>query len=247
MEQLPKKTRLKIYLYENMLTDKKDEFFGKVDTSGFVTIEELADMLVAGGSRYTREQLLGASDEIAQAAFTSVANGFTVKLKTCTLRATISGTFTGARAQFDPNQHTIGVSCSPSPHARETVKKAVVTVSGLAPAVMYINRVYDVKSGEENGRLTCGRSLKIYGGRLTIQGSDPKVGVQFVSATDELVRVPVESDDIVDNTPSQLTVVVPTLDNGEWYLEVTTQSGKGKGQLLKEARTTRFEIPLIVL
>lgn len=247
MQQLPKNGKLTVQLYENTLTGKKDEFYGKILLRGSVSIEELADLLVDTGIGFTKEQILTISSRLADAALVCVADGFSVKLDTCTLRATINGVFTGSSAPFDPSLHTINITISPSSRAREAIRKAVVTVTGLAPGSMVINRVFDVKSGEENGRLTCGRSLKLFGTRLTIEGTAPKVGVWFISADDETKRIAVEPGDIVDNNPSQLTVVIPELENGEWYVEVTTQSSNTKGILLKEPRTTRFELPLIVL
>ena len=135
---------------------------------------------------------------------------------------------------------------SPSAALREAMKAATVVVQGVATSGTVINKVQDMYSDEENGIITPNRNLKIFGQRLKIVGENPAdVGVWFIKSDDETARVKVDERDIIDNNPSQLTVVTPALAAGEYYVEVATQYSKG-ATLLKEPRTFRFELPLTV-
>jgi hypothetical protein len=50
------------------------------------------------------------------------------------------------------------------------------------------------------------------------------------------------------NNPSELMIVVPTLETGTYKVEITTQYGSGNSnkQMLKEPRTVAFEKLLTV-
>jgi hypothetical protein len=59
----------------------------------------------------------------------------------------------------------------------------------------------------------------------------------------------VDNSDIVNNYPSELIIVIPSLEAGTYKLDVTTQfssSGSNK-HLLKEPRTAIFDKVLTVL
>jgi hypothetical protein len=92
--------------------------------------------------------------------------------------------------------------------------------------------------------------MLIYGQRLRIAGEDTAVvGVWFIAveptATPERIRL--DDRDLVDNDPSKLTIVIPALEPGGYFVEVVTQSSGGaKTQLLKDPRSYRFEVMLTV-
>lgn len=238
--------KLAVQLYENSLTGRKDDYSGKVMLRGSVTIADLADQYVADGCPLSREQITDVWNKLADYALDYLSDGFSVRLGVCTATPSVNGTFIGSAATFNPAVHTLTASFTPSEKTRKTLKNAAVEVAGLARTGTVINRVLDVKSGEENSRLTVGRNLKIYGARLTVQGGEEAVGVWFVSAADETKRVRVDPSDIVDNHPAQLTIVIPPLESGEWFIEIITQGTLNKDVLLKEARSCRFELPLFV-
>lgn len=247
MKQLQRLGKLSVHLYDNALNGKKEEYFGKITLRGSITTEDLAETLVEQGIGFTKEEILNIARSLSAAALEYVADGFSVKLDLCTVRASLSGIFKGANTSFNPETNMVTICYIASKQAREAIKKAEVVVEGTASRAMVINRVLDVKSGEENSSLTRGRPIKIYGTRLTVEGNDPQVGVWFINAADERQRIPVEQNDMVDNNPSQLTVVVPFLDDGEWYIEIITQSTANKSVMLRETRKTRYELPLEAL
>jgi hypothetical protein len=70
--------------------------------------------------------------------------------------------------------------------------------------------------------------------------------VWFVEAGEAAARTRVDDRDMVDNNPAALTVVIPPLAAGGYFVEVVTQSGSNSKTQIKEARTYRFEPILTV-
>ena len=98
-------------------------------------------------------------------------------------------------------------------------------ILGAAETGPVINRVEDLYTGTENSVLTPGRNLRIYGQRLRIAGDDPAaVGVWFVAVGETPERIRLDDRDLVDNDPSKLTLVVPSLAPGGYFVEIVTQS-----------------------
>jgi hypothetical protein len=119
-----------------------------------------------------------------------------------------------------------------------------VEITGVGEAVMEIVEVIDVKTGSMNDRITPNRNLRIRGSKLKLAGENPDVGVYFINeATGEQIKV--EADEIVDNKPSELMIIVPELGVGLYLVQVTTQFSSSS-ILLKEPRTVTFDKTLTV-
>jgi hypothetical protein len=107
--------------------------------------------------------------------------------------------------------------------------------------------VEDLYSGKENSTLTPGRNLRLHGQRMRIAGDDPAViGVWFVSADGGETRVRVDDRDLIDNSSATLTVIIPTLPAGNYFVEIVTQSSAASNVNIKDPRTCRFEAILTV-
>ncbi|MDR0605188.1 MAG: DUF4469 domain-containing protein [Bacteroidales bacterium] len=59
-------------------------------------------------------------------------------------------------------------------------------------------------------------------------------------------QIKVDADEIVDNKPSELVIVVPQLETGLYFVQVRTQFSSGNVPL-KEPRTVTFDKTLTVL
>jgi hypothetical protein len=162
------------------------------------------------------------------------------------MRPSVTGRFDGEAAQYDASKHAKGVIMIPSHEMTRELAPAKVTVLGVAPAGPVINRVEDLYTGTENDTVTPGRNLRIYGQRLRIAGDPAVVGVWIIITGERELRVRLDDRDVVDNTPSMLTIIVPDLVPGGYYIEVVTQSTTSAKTLLKEPRTYRFEVLLTV-
>jgi hypothetical protein len=238
---------LYVTLQDNALTPESNDFTGRVKLNGTWYNTTVARKVTEQRSELRYEtilSILNMSDEVKRSG---IASGYSVIDGVSHIRPSIIGRFEGQAAQYDPAIHSKGTSMSASPELRKALAASKVVVLGPALTGPVINRVEDVFSGTENGLLTPGRNLRIYGQRLRIAGEDAAVvGVWFVGADEAAARIRVDDRDLVDNNPSTLTVVVPALAAGGYFVEVVTQSGANSKTQVKEARTYRFEPVLTV-
>ena len=238
---------LNLTLVDNVLTPEANDFTGRVKLNGTWYNTTVARKITEQRSELRYETILSILNMADDIKRTGVASGFSVIDGVAHIRPSVSGRFEGKAAQFDPAVHSKGVSMSASPELRKALAASKVVVLGPAQVGPVINRVEDVFSGTENGLLTPGRNLRIQGQNLRIAGDDAAVvGVWFVGADEAAARTRVDDRDVVDNNPSTLTVVIPPLAAGGYFVEVVTQSSTHNQTLIKEARTYRFEPILTV-
>lgn len=238
-------TKLNVSLYDNPLTPEKDDYSGKVQLNGTLTNTDIAKDIVAERSEYRLEtivNILTLSDEIKR---TRLAGGFGINDGVAQMYPSVNGRFVGAGAQFDPAVHSVGVTMVASSALRTAMSETKVVVQNVATVGPVINKVIDVYTGNENSVITPNRNLKIFGQRLRIAGDSALIGVWFIKADETATRTRVDDRDLVDNNPSQLTVVVPSLTAGDYYVEVVTQSSAGQ-TLIKEPRSYRCELALTI-
>jgi len=236
-------TKLNVSLYDNPLTPEKDDYTAKVQLNGTLTNEQIANEIVAERTEYRPEtilNILNISDEIKR---TRLASGFAINDGVTQMYPAVSGRFVGAAAQFDSTVHSVGVTMVASSALRTAMSETKVVVQGPAPVGPVINKVLDVYTGKENNTITVNKSLKIFGQRLRIAGDNALVGIWFIAANESATRTRVADRDVVDNNPSQLTVTVPALAAGDYYVEVVTQASTGQ-ILLKEPRSYRYDLAL---
>lgn len=236
-------TKLNVSLYDNPLTPEKDDYTAKVQLNGTLTNEQIANEIVAERTEYRADtilNILNISDEIKR---TRLASGYAINDGVSQMYPAVSGRFVGAGAQFDSALHSVGVTMVASSALRTAMAQTKVVVQNIAAVGPVINKVLDVYSGKENSIITPNRSLKIFGQRLRVVGDNAAVGVWFITADESATRTRVSDREVVDNNPSQLTVTVPALTAGDYYVEVVTQSSTGQ-VLLKEPRSYRYELAL---
>jgi hypothetical protein len=239
--------KLNVLLYDNPLTPEKDDYIGRVQLNGTITNADVARDIVNQRSEYRYETILNILTLGDDAKRNRLASGYAVNDGVAQMYPSITGRFVGSGAQFDSKIHSIGVTMTTTSALRNALENTTVAVQGAAVTGPVINRIIDVYSETENTQITTGRNLKIVGQRLRIAGEDSSVvGVWFVRADDASQRTRVDDRDMVDNNPSQLTVLAPDLTAGDYYVEVVTQSMTGGKELLKEPRAYRFEIALTV-
>ncbi|MDR1102997.1 MAG: DUF4469 domain-containing protein, partial [Tannerella sp.] len=164
------------------------------------------------------------------------------------LRPVVPGTFKGDGAQYDPAVNRKTIAMNPSAEMHHALEASKVVVVGPAPTGPVINRVKDLFSDTEDSLLTPGRNLRVHGQRLRIAGDDPAViGAWFVAANEAGLRIRVDDRDLIDNFPTTLTLVVPALTAGGYFLEITTRISSNGKTLMKTPRTCRFDTLLTVL
>lgn len=238
---------LNVRLYDNPLTPETNDYTGQVQLNGTLYNTHVARIITEQRSEFRYETILSILNMADEIKRTSIASGYSVIDGISQNRPAVTGRFDGAGAQFNAEVNSKGVIMTSSPEMAKALEPSKVVVLGPAPTGPVINKVEDLYTGTDNGVITPGRNLRIYGQRLRIAGDDPAViGVWFVSADEISTRTRVDDRDLIDNDPSKLTIVVPALPAGGYFVEVVTQSSGNTKTQLKEPRTYRFEILLTV-
>jgi hypothetical protein len=238
---------LNVRLYDNPLTPEKNDYTARVQLNGTLYNADVARKITAQRSELRLETILSVLQMADEIKRTSIASGFSVIDGVSQMRPSVPGRFEGAVAQFNPAVHSKSVIMTPSPEMNKAMASAKVVSLGAATTGPVINRVEDLFTGTENRVITPGRNLRIHGQRLRIAGDDAAViGVWFVASGDAPARTRLDDRDLIDNDPSKLTLVAPTLTPGGYFVEIVTQSSTNTKQLLKEPRSYRFELMLTV-
>lgn len=135
---------------------------------------------------------------------------------------------------WDPATNSLAVNLQPSQELRDVIEGNVtINVTGERPTAAYIAAGEDVATKAEGNLTQPGSIYTVRGKRIKVEGTDPTVGLFFVSATGQETKV----TQLAVNNPSELTFVVPaTLEDGTYTLRVVTQH-TGGGTLLKTPRT----------
>ena len=173
----------------------------------------------------------------------SLCDGFSVNIGWYTASVSIKGVFDSAAEKFNPEKHTVMFDFKQGSLLRKELVNVTVEITGAADTSGYIAQVTDVKTGSINDLLTVGRNLRIIGSKIKIDGENADNGIYFVNQ-DTAARVKVEPDEIVNNNPSELLIIISALAQGSYRLEVVTQYSAGKN--LKQSRTVAFDRDLTV-
>jgi len=234
-----------VELYDNTLTERKDDRFGRVVTTKSLTEDDLVALVVARRTDLNATTLKASLDLMKDVAIEQLANGASVKFGLGYFNLGVSGVFIGDSAKWDSSAHSLFVKATPTVDLREAVASASVDVRGLAASGLGINAITDATSGEVNGRVTPGGGATIAGSRVKIAGDDASVGITFTNqATAAVTAVPATS--LLTNEPSRLAIIIPaSLAAGDYKLTVTTQYTVSS-KTLKEPRSCTLEYVLTV-
>jgi len=242
---LTEKNGVIVELHDLMLTERKDDRFGRVVTSKSLNEDDLIKLVLTRRTDLSATTIKASIELVKEVAITELANGASVKFGLGYFNLTVNGVFIGDNASWDSSQHSLTVNATPTAEVREAVKATSVNVRGMAASGLFVNSVTDVTTGTVNSRLTPGGGVNLSGSRIKIDGSDPEVGIHLINQqTSAVIAIPPTS--LLVNEPSKLTFVVPaTLPDGDYKLSVCTQYSPSI-KLLSEARTYVFDYVLNV-
>lgn len=239
------KSSVIVELHDLVLTERKDDRFGRVVTTRSLNEDDLVKLAVSRRTDLSSTTLKASLEILKQIAIEQISNGASVRFGLGFFNLTVSGVFIGDNARWDPTIHSLNVNSTPVAELREAVRATSVDVRGMASASLAINSLYDVTSGEENKRLTPGGGVNLNGNKIRIDGDAKGIGISLINqGTNEAVVIPMNA--ILSNEPSKISFVAPAeLPAGDYKLSITTQFSSSK-TLLKEARTFLFDYILNV-
>lgn len=234
-----------VELYDNTLTERKDDRFGRVVSTKSLSEDDLIAIAVEQRTEYSVSTLRAVMEIMRNVAMKEIANGASVKFGFAHFNLGVSGVFIGDNAKWDASQHSLWVKAVPTAELRQAIANCTVDVRGMATVGIVLNVVTDVATGEENSRITPGGGINLSGSKIKIDGDDPQVGISLINqATGEIIRI--AKNTILVNEPSRISFIAPaTLPYGDYKLSLCTQFSPS-AKTLKEARTVVFDYILAV-
>lgn len=239
---MAEKTILTVDLYDNILTEKANDYTGKVNITGTVRNPQIAERIVKARTEYRLETIINILDLSDQIKVDAIAEGKSVIDGVGQWLLNISGLIDGEQPRFDTSKHKFGVTFTPGSKLLAMLKNLSANFR-MAKTGPVINTFTDSTTKLVNQALTPNAPAVINGASLIIKGDDPSVGVYFTP--DGEGKTPVKVNLIVSNTISQIIIQIPDLPDGQYMLSVTTQAGASYS-LVKEPRTYQFPILLTV-
>jgi hypothetical protein len=235
-----------IELYDNPLTERPDDRYGRVINIASINEDTLIERAIANGFNGNAASMKAAYLAVKQEAVKAVVRGEIVNFGLGHVVLDVEGAFIGDAPQWNPETNKLIASIVPSKELRETLKKTPVNVIGLAPDRAAIATLTDVASGKVNEKMTPGGMATLQGSRIKIDGDDPAVGL-FITNQDTQQATQVPATSIGMNDPKKVMFVIPAdLETGNYLISIVTQSGSNSTRLLNEPRTILFNQVLIV-
>jgi hypothetical protein len=244
------KQKLNIRLVKNHLTPEPYDFNAVVQLNGTLRNKDIAEEFVKHRTEFRLETIVNIMDVIDFIKCVKIASGHSVIDGVAQMRASVTGSFKGEKAQYNPKEHSKSVIFIPSRQMRNELNNTDVFATGFTADGPIINSI-EMTPKMEPGLILPGAIMLISGGNLRIASDEQHkdaAGVWFIAADKETTpaRVRVSIEYLSDNDPSKLKFVVPPLAPGGYFLEVVTQTGSTGKNLVKDLRTFRFETVLTV-
>ena len=236
---------IKAYLHDNTFARKNNKFVARVKIDRSLTVKDVCKLAIK------RDQVdISVSDMeyIVDLWFEEMAfllcNSNSVNAGWFTALPRIKGVFGGAEDDFDPEKHSILFEFSQGMKMRKKSKNLSVQILGMADMSAKITQVTDIFTGSVNNIITPGQNLRIKGIKIKIKGNSKDNGISFVNQS-TLECTNVDDSGVVLNKPSELLVIIPKLEEGEYKLKFSSQYTGSV--LLKKPRTIEFEKSLFVV
>ena len=238
------KGKLTVQLYDLPLTKDPNDRTGKIVLRNSLKLDDLVQDVVPLVGDVQAETIKSVMRRMIDAAISRVADGFAVDFGVCHIYPSVTGVFPSPNSQFNPEVNSVVARYAQTLAMRKGLENSLIKVVGDASVGPVISEVEDMKTHTINSSITPLKNLTISGSRIRIAGESADNGVRFVPVNgDAPVEVPM--DEIVVNDPSRVMVLVPVMEDGEYYVELTTQFST-KGTQVKEPRTYRYEQVLTV-
>ena len=239
---------VEVYLYDNFLTPDPTDYMGRVETTRTLGLRDVCESSVLrGGADINASAMFHAGELLLKEMAYLLCDGFSVNFGYFSISLKIRGVFTGPTDTFDPRRHNLMFQITPGELLRRELPNIQLKMMGVKKDAMYIALVTDTATGLEDGTITPGDDILIQGTRIRItpdDGSEPGIGVFFI-ATDGTVT-PVTRR-FTQNDPSKVIARVPALAPGSYTLRIVTKFSSSRNVLLKNAISTDYDKPLIVL
>jgi hypothetical protein len=228
-------------LEDNFLTPDENDRRARVVNVRSYSEEDLAEAIARRNIGISKSEALAMLEAEADIQLEWISEGNAINRRLEHFHPAVPGAY---REGEYPRKAVIRITASKE--LNEAAKK--ITLRQVEPvSQMRIDFVNDVKSSTTNEKITSGSVVKITGHNLKVSGNDPSVGIAFLSITYPNTVYAVPVIDVVQNNPSELIIIAPTMNSTEEVqIRVITQFSGGTKDL-KAPRSITFERKLTVV
>ena len=117
---------LYVDLYDNVLTEKKGDYMGKVAITGSLRNADIARRIVEKRTEYRPETIQNILDLADEEKIIALTEGKSCVDGVGQLLLSVTGSFDGEQAPFDPEKHSLDVSFTRGKALRERLAKVTV-------------------------------------------------------------------------------------------------------------------------
>jgi hypothetical protein len=222
------------FLIDNYLTsDPNDQTAIPANVRSYGD-EEIIDRILQRGTTLTRPDLLAAIRAYREEHGHIVKEGGGFNTGLLNAGPSIGGKFNGVTDSYDRSRHRMHYHVSFSREIQEKaaeVKMNKIQAPNTGPVIAAVR---DSLSKLTDGTLSAGGVLDIVGRRLKVYPDLPDDGVYFIAADGTEYK----ASALVENKPSRLIVMLPSLPSGSYTLEVRTHfiNSVAPGKQLRKAQ-----------
>lgn len=228
------KKRLRVQLVDNPLKNDGEEKVFKLITSGTADLNRIINEIMSYNPGFEREMVEAVLKLEQRAVLNLTLNGMRVNNGLFSAVASPKGR---GSATWNRDINRLDIRLTQGALWRDSVRNTSVSVLGLKSDSMYIGNVKDLDNGLS---FVAGNFVVVTGRYLKLVGDDESIGIYFVSAEGE--RVKVDDKHIAVNMPRRLVFLIPEgLPAGEYMLEVVSQYTTGF-RMLQQPRTASMNI-----
>jgi hypothetical protein len=223
------------FLTDNHLTPDPDDQVAIPANIRSLNDDQIIDRIMQRGTTLTRPDLLAGirAYQEEHERIVEEGNGFNTGLLTA--GPDIVGKFNSVTDSFDHSRHKTRYSVTFSRAIQEKAAKVKMNKVQAPNTGPVIAAIRDGISGLTDGTLSAGGVLDIAGSRLKVFPDQPDDGVYFVAPDGTEYKATA----LVENKPSRLIVMLPSLPSGTYTLEVRTHF-IGNATLGKQLRKAQF-------
>ncbi|MDR3308742.1 MAG: DUF4469 domain-containing protein [Tannerella sp.] len=234
-----------IELYDNPLTERTDDRYGRVVNIASITEDKLIERAIENGFNGNAASMKACCEALKHEAIKGVVRGELVTYGMAHFAINVEGVFIGDAPQWDPKINKLVARVTAVKELRETLKSAPVRVLGMAPDTSVIASITDITTGSVNDVITPGGIANLKGSRIKVAGDASGVGLWIIEK-DTQKTTQVMPNAMGTNDPSKISFVIPPgIITGNYILSIVTQFSGG-GKLLNTPRTITLPYILVV-
>ena len=194
------------------------------EADGIFSEEDMLEELTRAGSILKETEVRAVLAAYWRQIGKYLAEGATYQDRHLRVSLGLKGTFTSEEDRYDPNRHELTVRPLLQPAVTKVLhhkKPRYVKPTIIRPELTDLHNLY---TDTHNADLSPGHVLKIRGKHLKLQGQHPGEGIFFVAAYE---KAEYRAEVVHTNLPGQLSLNVPALPPGSYYVEVRNTAHKG--------------------